>query len=429
MSEKININTGDGESANESLAPAKELANKLGSLANVATVKEAINPAEAETDPRYRFRLDKKDYPIFSRQRGEVTDPVTGASGEGVLSIDETAGLMVGRTAELIGVINGESDDIPKVDHVIYLDKSARPVSWLVDEFWDDFSDKAQPGKDFLAIDRRVWFQKVGIALTPRDEIKEPDGSLRVAKTDDFIKAYKNLPEETRKDWGARIRGLFIMGGIEGEDPDHIMKTPTTLDGKNLLIVDEVSRSGSTLGIAEFLMKEAIPKLKSVNGHVFWSDQSRVVNNGNNNDMQMGQAPVWYRHGGENDWIGRGVKDIDINYYLAAFVAQPNNITRAQKYGAFVLGVPMDAKALEEEPGQASLKLREEMAKMRRDYDNGRILPNLPTKVLLGEAFEKMQDKLIGLGVVFGNDDKSRKNPNNYLNLLKIRAEHNKPSR
>ncbi len=272
---------------------------------------------EEETDPRYRFRADKRDYSIFSRQEGSIVDDVTGKESSGVLNIDETLGLMVGRTAELIATIVGESmSDIPRIDNVIYLDKSARPVSWLVNEFWDDFTEEKRPGTDYLAIDRRIWFKKVGIELEGNEEMRDPDGSLRVAKTEDFVKHFETMPDETKKDWLARIRGLFIEGGIEDEDPDKILATPTVLDGKNLLIVDEVSRSGSTLGIAKFLMKRAIPELESVNGHVFWHDREKQVNG----ETQMGQAPVWYRHGGDNDWVGRGVKDINPSFYRAQYM-------------------------------------------------------------------------------------------------------------
>jgi len=68
----------------------------------------------------------------------------------------------------------------------------------------------------------------------------------------------------------AAIRSLFIEGGIENEDPDEIMRTPTILDGKRLLIVDEVSRTGATLSIAEFLFRAAIPEASHVEGTYFW---------------------------------------------------------------------------------------------------------------------------------------------------------------
>ena len=381
---------------------------------------------EEETDPRYRFRVDKKDYSIFSQQEGCIVDEATGKESIGVLNIDETLGLMVGRTADLIATITGESmSDIPKIDNVIYLDKSARPVSWLVNEFWDDFTDEKRPETDYLAIDRRMWFRKVGIMLEGNEEMRDPDGTLRVAKADDFIEYFERMPEKTQKDWLARIRCLFIEGGIEDEDPSKILSTPTLLNNKNLLIVDEVSRSGSTLGIAKFLMKQAVPELASVNGYVFWHDRGKQVDG----ETQMGQAPVWYRHGGDNDWVGRGVKDIDPGYYRTKYIEQPDGNARAQNYGSFVLGVPMTDEDKEKEPGQASKKLETEIKRMRADYDKGYILPNLPTNAPLSDAMERIMNKLEGLGVVFGANGAASKSPNNYLKLMKIRDSYEKPRR
>ena len=53
-------------------------------------------------------------------------------------------------------------------------------------------------------------------------------------------------------------------------DPEVIMNTPTGLEGKNITIIDEVSRSGSTLEIAKLLVSQAIPEAASVNGCTFW---------------------------------------------------------------------------------------------------------------------------------------------------------------
>ena len=59
----------------------------------------------------------------------------------------------------------------------------------------------------------------------------------------DFIHNIANLKERHL----AEIRALYIEGGIETEDVKTVMQSPTILDGKNVLIVDEVSRTGSTL--------------------------------------------------------------------------------------------------------------------------------------------------------------------------------------
>ena len=368
---------------------------------------------KGELPLRERFSVDASDYPIFAGQCGVRYDKILKKNEERRLNIDETLGIMVGDTAETIAVINGEDERIPAADHVIYLDKSARPVSWLVNEFWEDFADRAKPEESFLAIDRRQWFPKVGIQLEMNEQIRDENGDLRVATGIDFWRKFDELSDERKKDYLARIRGLYIEGGIESEDPDMILSTPTKLDGKNLLIVDEVSRSGSTLDIAMGLMKRAIPELNSVNGHVFWKDVS--VENNETRETQMGMAPVWYP-GDSSDWRGRGVKDINTDYYRRMYEAEPNKKTRAEMYGAFVLGEPLIRK--EDEPGQLSWKLRDEIKEMHQDYQDGRILPNIP-------VFEKVADKIIskleGLGVEFVPPEEAKGNQNVYSKLIEYR--------
>ena len=389
-----------------------KITSDLAASADVADASESekVNLSE-------KFNVDPSEYPIFSRQAGRRIDELTGKSEVRTLSINETLGKMVGATANVISTIDGEQG-CPKADHVIYLDKSARPVSWLVDDFWHDFSDNEQPSKSFLAIDRRPWFQKVGIDITAREELKDQDDSLRPATGEDFWAAYEKAPEEKKLEWSARIRSLYIEGGIESQDPEKIMATPTVLDGKNLLIVDEVSRSGATLDIAKGLLKRAIPELESVSGCVFWNDTLSKTEAG----TQMGKTPVWYPED-PADWRGRGVRDIDENYYKKIYLEHPSKETRAQYYGAFVLGVPLTDKS--EEPGQLSWKLRDEMRKMHVDYENGRILPALP----IGEnhassssvALEKMMDHLEQEGVEFVPENQAKNNPNSYAALTKIR--------
>lgn len=361
-----------------------------------------------------RFVINPAEYPIFSQQGGVRDNEITGTKEERQLSIEETLGIMVGDTAKTIATITGEDKSKPAADHVIYLDKSARPVSWMVDDFWNDFTDKPKPEESFLAIDRRQWFPKVGIKLEPHEQIRDSDGKLRPATGSDFWREWEKLPPERQKDYLARIRALYIDGGIEEEDPDKIMSTPTRLDGKNLLIIDEVSRTGSTLDIAKGLLKLAIPDLESVEGHVFWKDTSTEHNN--TGETQMGKAPVWYPDD-PSDWRGRGVKDINPEYYRKQYEENPNNITRAEMYGSFVLGEPLRNK--EDEPGQLSWKLREEMKKIHQDYQDGHILPDIPSGS--GEVGERIVAKMEGLGVEFMPEEQAKGNPNARQSLIRYR--------
>ena len=357
------------------------------------------------------FKINPADYPIFSRQAGYRKDPNSNKWGDRTLGINETLGLMVGRTAEVVTTLTGEYGT-PVIDHAIYLDKSARPVSWLVDEFWEDFTDKPRPEKTFLAIDRRTWFPRVGIHIDDRDYFTDEHGVYRMAMPKDF-----KIEKIPRKDL-ARIRALYIEGGIESDSLDEeniekIMNTPTVLKDKNVCIIDEVSRSGSTSYIATELIKAATDA-KSVSAHVFWADNSHVINE--TDETQMGKTPVWYPSD-TKDWRGRGVKDINESFYKAQYEKNPTRDNLARRFGAFVLGEPLINP--EDEPGQPSWHLREEIQKMHRDYQAGHILPTISM-----QPPEKMIDQLEEWGVVFSSEDQPGYNPRDprlYHNLMKKR--------
>lgn len=76
----------------------------------------------------------------------------------------------------------------------------------------------------------------------------------------DFVNNLHNL----NKRHLAELRALYIDGGIDVEDVEWVMGQPTLLDGKRVLIVDEVSRTGATLNIATHLFKLAFPNAKEI---------------------------------------------------------------------------------------------------------------------------------------------------------------------
>ncbi len=327
-------------------------------------------PNHHESDsPAERFRVNPADYPIFSRQF-ELSER-WGDNSKNYWNIDKTLSHYVTNTANLIATLDGSSIEYdrreapPKPNHVIYLDKSARPVSWLVNTFWDDFSSEERPSHSYLNIDRLPWFRRSGLNVDSDGYMQSPDGSRRAAAPSDFH--VENLDPSDF----ARLRSLYIEGGIDDEDVDRIMSTPSTLDGKNVLIVDEVARSGSTAKIATDLIKAAFPAVGDVHSAYFWRSGNKSSGQGDGK-YQMLSIPVWYD---SSTTAGRGIDDIDEKYYENRHAYWQNNKTRAQNFGSLILSAPAN---LIEEPGQKSRELMREIKHMREDFDAGRILLRYP---------------------------------------------------
>lgn len=379
-----------------------------GDISDSDKIEEAL-----EETPETRFKVDPKEFDIFSRQGEYKLLPGAKKYSKEPVGIDETLGRMVGATAATVATLVGENGDIPAADHVIYLDKSARPVSWLVDEFWDEFTDKKRPEKSYLAIDRKSWFPRAGVELQADEYVEEPDGSRRVAEGRDFD--VNKIPEEMI----ARIRALYIAGGIDSDETSEenvkkIMEAPTVLDGKKITIIDEVSRSGSTIEIAQQLLRRAFPKAQ-VSGYVFWKPGTFKIETG---EDQMMSSPAWYPHD-KSDWRGRGVRDVDEKYYSDEYANDPTSENRARKFGAFVLGVPLVNK--EDEPGQLSWKLAEDIRKMHEEYKKGHILPSFPSDLGGGEVEDRLYEQVESWGVEFVPEKEAKGNSRAYITLASKR--------
>ena len=236
-------------------------------------------------------------------------------------------------TDKLIGTIDGTLENVPASDAVLYLDKSARPVAWMVDAFWEilarqtgtKFTDTKVPKKPdtfFLNIDREQWLPTVDPANK---------GILNIDA----------VPEEAI----ASLRAIYqpISSPIEA---------PTILDGKNVLIVDEVGVTGSTLKIAKALLMRALPEANFRTTH--WMLPGIYSGGGasRNNDV-----PVWYK---QHDATGRGVADRDLR-------RSELSKSEKQRIGKWFLSTAFDA------PDKDSLQLRAEIAQLVRDVLAGKL--------------------------------------------------------
>jgi hypothetical protein len=150
-------------------------------------------------------------------------------------------------TDRLIHRLEG-SEEQPRPDFVIFLDKSARPVSWLVRELWDDMA--REPGTDF---DEHV-----------------------VPKRPHFV--FLNIDSKhmfTKEDMPG-LRSLFTIDQVD--DLEKVGEMPTHFDGKRVLVVDEIGVSHATRVKAQAYIETAFPDAEV--DSFTWMDQGPQTNYG-----------------------------------------------------------------------------------------------------------------------------------------------------
>lgn len=340
-----------------------------------------------------------KKYNILREQRN--------AEGQ-IMGIDETLSKYLTQAASLIAEIDGSAEeDIfsknkeikQKPDNVIFLDKSARPLHGLVNHLWKDLAapDAKKPQIDFVNIDRQDFFNDIGLAnidgrsietgniLTPldlRDALKD---SEKAKKIFEYVSA---------------MRAYFVEGELDQEKPisEQVWDMPTRFDGKNVMIIDETKRSGSTMEISKTLFNMAFPDMKSVRGEYFWPQDGKKMIGG---EIEHGSVPVWYNAGTS---FGRGIGDRSDTYFEQKFERLKDSKSFKQKIGSKVLSAPhhiMNESKFEGYQGDTPfVQLMEDFKDLRDDFRNGKVLFIPPLnygfsrmdKVLLEQGFTQEKD-------------------------------------
>lgn len=278
------------------------------------------------------FHADEEN---FQRLRGDV-QAVRGNAG--VWDTDYTLEKYTAATDRIVGILDGSIEERARLDPenpersrekpdtIIWLDKSARPVSWFVDAFWEQFTEKdtQRPTDEFLNIDRVNWFRRQGHSQIDAERRLGPN---------DF-----NINKVSKEDI-ARLRALFTIGDLSEDNwQDEVWNLPTRLDSKKVLVIDEVKNKGGTLAIATQLLKTAIPEA-TVSGDYFWQTQVYAINKQSAEavDQQMESAPVWYN---SESSLGRGVGEISTDYYDHLYETDPTQANLKLKIGSFALSAP-----------------------------------------------------------------------------------------
>ena len=331
-------------------------------------------------------------------------------------------------TALLISIIDGRLSGGVPYDHVIYLDKSARPVSWLVNMFWKEFAAKdsrgeavKRPGHSYINIDRSPWFRNVGINVSDDGRQKE-NGELATYR--DFVNNIHNLSKRNL----AEIRALYIDGGIEEENVDWVMGHPTKLDSKKILIVDEVSRTGSTLDIAKHLFRLAIPDAKEIEGTYFWHPSEQMLQVGD--ETVLTSLPVWYD---PDTLTGRGIGSPDPSFYRRQFERVSKmgaNQRTLRKFQTFAFSSSVYSAPLLDEDGNVldlavekkTRLLCKDLRRLLDEYSAGRLFFTPPLEWSDFDDFDSILEKqgvlLLPWGASASEQERIRKSPQFYVNFI-----------
>ncbi len=224
-----------------------------------------------------------------------------------------------------------------KPDMILFLDKSARPVAWMMREFWSVFvPNEPMPEMKFVNIDSAEWTHRSPDDPRPTDE--EVDAVV--------------IPEEAKDE----LRDIFTSK-TTNPDPTEVVESNqsevpsgenTYFDGRKVLIIDEISTTGTTLRFAERVIRETFPEVEEVETTA-WMRGEHFERRGYKYTREI---PVWYHKSREE---GRMVGDID----------------RSQ---SFWLSRRFDA------PDPLSVQLRQEIRQLAEDVRSGaqEIIPDDP---------------------------------------------------
>jgi len=277
------------------------------------------------------FELPKENEGLFERFDYDI------------LSDPELRHRYVRYTEKLIAKTITEEQDV-----LIFLDKSARPVSWLMRSLWPTlgvkgFDDEGNPipapmpEMKYANIDREQWAPLMG-----RSEVSSGRITL------------DNVPPDTIDS----LTGLYAVKAFDMLMP--ISKDePTMLDDQNVLIVDEVKSSGDTVVMAELLFKKAFKNAKSITSTYWMTPETKYDKK--SGGMINAETPIWYD---KNQIMGRLVGNRD-------FTRSSNSDSIRQRRGAQFLSYPFRDNKGKTIVDKSGVKLRKEMYQLGKEVANG----------------------------------------------------------
>lgn len=185
-----------------------------------------------------------------------------------VLDSPELRTQYVWNTERLIGRVIAQ-----EINDIVFLDKSARPVAWLMKSLWpllgvdEDGRALAMPTVKFANIDREQWEPLVG-----RSEDK--NGGINMNRI--------------HPDTVDSLRGLYALKNLDRDD--RADDEPTLFDGRKLMIIDEVKSSGDTIAMSEWLFEKAFPEAE-IHTSYWMSPATKQLKSGVRINADL---PIWY---------------------------------------------------------------------------------------------------------------------------------------
>ncbi|HVX24580.1 MAG TPA: hypothetical protein VG992_04560 [Candidatus Saccharimonadales bacterium] len=339
-----------------------------------------IAPAPTPEDlaPKDLSADDPFDYKIMAPQRGHTY----------VENTPEYQEKYIYMLSQLVDDAMGDPET--RADTLVFLDKSARPLAWMMRTFWDEIAPQE---RDQETGELRVI----------------PMPKMRFATVDRL--EWRKDPKKEFIDGGAKEITQANLDGLRAifsRDDQH------GLDHDKIYVIDEQSESGDTLDIAKQLFTQAFPDA-TVRGRSFI--QHPYVDNPKTGERtyKIQEIPPWYPLKSANmthqDIRGRGVFDA-IPYYRRSdrfrarfpeesnqFLSSPPRtervLTDEEVQQADLLQMAFNAakddaernhlaaqlehmKFSENDP--KSDRLRKEIGRMLVDYQSGKLTPSVATE-------------------------------------------------
>lgn len=256
--------------------------------------------------------------------------------------------------------------DTGQMPALLFLDKSGRPVGWLLRALWpvlartpgtvySDAMVPPMPSCHFANIDREQWWDITGGSET---------GDIDVYR----------IPAETI----AGLRAVFLRRRPASGTSTDVMSGASFLDDTHVIVIDEVSVSGDTLRIARAMVERVFDRGTTVDA-THWMTPAISVDRRSGQRVPRGM-PVWYS---EHEW-GR----------LVGNRLSPNHRGAHWRgvFGKYFLStVPTD-------PDQVGRTLRREATMIADDVRTGRLLAR--------PCIERtVQDQAERIRTLYGYDD------------------------